>query len=1378
MGVTGLWTVVAPTARPTQLASLNRKRLAIDASIWIYQFLKAVRDKEGNALRNSHVVGFFRRICKLLYYGIKPVFVFDGGAPVLKRETIRKRARRREGRKEDAARTAGKLLAVQVARAAEEEKKRRRPARDRTPQEEELPPDQELVYVEEIGMTAKERQAGRGFKRKDQYHLPDLDVSIESMGAPNDPRIMSQAELEDYARQFHSGEDINVYDFSKIDFESPFFLSLPAGDRYNILNAARLRSRLRMGYSKEQLDGMFPDRMAFSKFQIERVKERNELTQRLMHINGMAEDFLNQGGRIAGEKGKEYILVKNDGVDGGWALGVVSNKKGNRKDNAIDLEEEENSDELAEDSEDAEEFEDIAIEGLNRLPKNLQRKRKAADYNMSYEEAAEEIARKRRAVYEARKDAAASRLLAPPAPRPTAVEASTGAGDSLFVPEENPDNEEEECDDNLFEDVLPLPVQAEEEDDDLQRAIAMSLERPDHDETAGGFLFENAPTSAGLNVADDDDDDDDDDDGFDLQVALAESRRAKHTSKTDVRIKSPKQEAVVPTPKFDGPLPFESLNLGQSLLGKKKSKRVEEELSGGFDRALGDDVYRKQRPPQPMPDWFSAAPTTKDLKHPTTTDEANDLPQIYQGREDVLMLDTIRRQEPCEVIDLEAEDKEGTSQAPINLDEDVETDTQDDSPDLTQLSQAAHTEHLSLTQLDELPDPNNDFEDAERRKRDTERDQRYQLGREIAAESGPHDISMSQVAEIVQAEPPRRTNISNVVREAAPLSIDDGALDAAESDNDGIDWSESEHGDIGSPGSLGTVEDDPSINPAQVRSEATIEHDDEDDVFEDVDVQPVVTIRQGDNYMHSQSPQQDNLEDAVDDFPSAIVEDDQPPAAISATNRQSPAVENEFEFDYMSESEEELIRQLEIEANEHARFASAINNRKTNEQVMRDYEMELKQLRSQQKKDRRDADEVTQVMVQECQALLRHFGLPYITAPMEAEAQCAELVNLGLVDGIVTDDSDIFLFGGTRIYKNMFNAAKFVECYLANELEKEFSLDRRRLIRFAHLLGSDYTEGIPGVGPVTALEILTDFDTLTDFREWCGKVQLGRPKDLEDQLTTPFRRKFRNTVQKRLFLPPGFPDMRVDEAYLNPEVDSNTEPFQWGVPDLDKLRGFLMATVGWNQDRTDEVLVPVIRDMNKREAEGTQSNITRFFSGGVGVGGRGIGGRNSGLAVGGESIPADGRTLQEPTAPRNRTGKESGRMRNAYKRLRGEAKKKRKCLSGAEDDNEIGDVGGLAEPAFVEDLLDEDGSSHVSTDNERAKAKSASRLERNGQASSRTDETPNNDDHHHDHDSLADGEYGSSADNDDDDDEARSPKFQAKVKSRKASGGRRRKTRA
>jgi DNA excision repair protein ERCC-5 len=62
--------------------------MAIDSSIWIYQFQATMRDKDGKALLNAHVLGFLRRITKLLFYGIKPVFVFDGGAPALKKATL------------------------------------------------------------------------------------------------------------------------------------------------------------------------------------------------------------------------------------------------------------------------------------------------------------------------------------------------------------------------------------------------------------------------------------------------------------------------------------------------------------------------------------------------------------------------------------------------------------------------------------------------------------------------------------------------------------------------------------------------------------------------------------------------------------------------------------------------------------------------------------------------------------------------------------------------------------------------------------------------------------------------------------------------------------------------------------------------------------------------------------------------------------------------------------------------------------------------------------------------------------------------------------------------------------------------------------------
>lgn len=43
--------------------------------------------------------------------------------------------------------------------------------------------------------------------------------------------------------------------------------------------------------------------------------------------------------------------------------------------------------------------------------------------------------------------------------------------------------------------------------------------------------------------------------------------------------------------------------------------------------------------------------------------------------------------------------------------------------------------------------------------------------------------------------------------------------------------------------------------------------------------------------------------------------------------------------------------------------------------------------------------------------MLDHLSIPWITAPAEAEAQCAAMEVLGHVDAVWTDDSDAFMFG-------------------------------------------------------------------------------------------------------------------------------------------------------------------------------------------------------------------------------------------------------------------------------------------------------------------------------------------------------------------------------
>lgn len=155
-------------------------------------------------------------------------------------------------------------------------------------------------------------------------------------------------------------------------------------------------------------------------------------------------------------------------------------------------------------------------------------------------------------------------------------------------------------------------------------------------------------------------------------------------------------------------------------------------------------------------------------------------------------------------------------------------------------------------------------------------------------------------------------------------------------------------------------------------------------------------------------------------------------------------------------------------------------------------QLELKKLRSRQL---RDTEGITDDMVAEVMALLRLFGVPFLVSPMEAEAQCAALEQLGLVDGVITDDSDIFPFGGQRVYKNIFHHQKFVEAFSARDIERELGFSREQIIALALLLGSDYTDGVRGIGIVNATEIAAAYpgiEGLREFKEWVREFDVAK----------------------------------------------------------------------------------------------------------------------------------------------------------------------------------------------------------------------------------------------------------------------------------------------
>jgi DNA excision repair protein ERCC-5 len=818
------------------------------------------------------------------------------------------------------------------------------------------------------------------------------------MAAPNDTRILTEQELEEYVKDYHMLEDLSHYDFSNLDFDSDYFRSLPPAEQYSILNAARLRSRLRMGYTKEQLDDMFPDRLAFSRFQIQRLKERNDYTQRLMNINGM-NDVGPQ--RIAGEKGREYFLVRNESGEGGWVLGLAA-AKGGEKDKPVVLDIEQKSVE----EDDAGEFEDVPLEVSQEEPEILR--------------VVPSVRREQRTGYGVQ--------------RKLPFKAVKKREEALFVE----DVEE-------FEDV-EIPLLGEDDDSELQAAIQMSMEQP-----SVRTNLDVEPDRISLS--------DTDTDAPDLDRAIAKSLAKS----------------------YDRPMSSSSNDFDI-----QKALAISQEDFGPDMSSEDDDVMNVESPPA------KDKGKGKEIPTPEATSEDEQLQKAIE----------LSKSETRFVPQL---DGIGSSSGIVM-----------ESPSKPTLGKSMFRKKAQPPTTVEKK-----------------------------VDGAVEELAKDKVVPLeIREEPAMDLTLEKKVREPSPVEVPI----------------------VSSP-----------VQPSLKSPAVSIEK-------ESLSPQSASHVQE-ETLQTTPSPSPDILSPSPQPQPSTQ------DVSVSHRSAFEPTQSSQEDHLYLSDDEdEELMAQLAAEEEEHARFASQLNpNGRSTYSALQDhldeesFEKEMRSLRNQQKKDRRDADEVNQIMVLECQQLLRLFGLPYITAPMEAEAQCAELVRLGLVDGIVTDDSDIFLFGGTRVYKNMFNQGKFVECYLLSDLERDFNLDRPKFINLAHLLGSDYAEGIPHVGPVNALELLSEFPGdkgLEEFREWWIAVQQGRaPKDSGEG---EFRKKFRKNSTK-IFLPNDFPNRVVDNAYLHPEVDHDPQQFIWGVPDLDALRSFLMSQIGWSKERTDEILVPVIKDMNRRQ---------------------------------------------------------------------------------------------------------------------------------------------------------------------------------------------------
>ncbi|KAF5630881.1 exonuclease 1 [Fusarium sp. NRRL 52700] len=120
--------------------------------------------------------------------------------------------------------------------------------------------------------------------------------------------------------------------------------------------------------------------------------------------------------------------------------------------------------------------------------------------------------------------------------------------------------------------------------------------------------------------------------------------------------------------------------------------------------------------------------------------------------------------------------------------------------------------------------------------------------------------------------------------------------------------------------------------------------------------------------------------------------------------------------------------------------------------------------------------DITPEMASALIQLLKKLDIPYVVAPYEADAQLVYLERQGLVNGIISDDSDLLVFGAKKLLTKLdqygncieINRKDFCACRevsLTGWSDTEF----RRMAIFS---GCDYLRGLPGIGLKTAYRML------------------------------------------------------------------------------------------------------------------------------------------------------------------------------------------------------------------------------------------------------------------------------------------------------------------
>lgn len=227
---------------------------------------------------------------------------------------------------------------------------------------------------------------------------------------------------------------------------------------------------------------------------------------------------------------------------------------------------------------------------------------------------------------------------------------------------------------------------------------------------------------------------------------------------------------------------------------------------------------------------------------------------------------------------------------------------------------------------------------------------------------------------------------------------------------------------------------------------------------------------------------------------------------------------------------------------------------------------------------------------EDCKQLLKLMGVPVINAPMEAEAQCAQLARDNLVFAAGTEDMDTLTFQTPVLLRHLTSPLSQKQPILEihhDKILEGLGLTAEQFVDVCIMCGCDYCGTIKGIGPKSALKGIKQYKNIETYLKHIDKKKYPVPADWlqEDPIYAQARELFVN----HLTFKKGESGELMD---VGEGAEQKPVEMKWEDCDEKGLTEFLVDKWGFNADRVQTG----IEKLKKSKQMASQKRMDSFFT--------------------------------------------------------------------------------------------------------------------------------------------------------------------------------------